>query len=766
MTDEHGYDAQMSIAGDDRTSSRLAPLYAATCAGFIAVYCLIPAGPGADVLYSALGASCVVAILVGVRVHRPAARAPWLLMAAGQATWVCGDSIYSWLDRSGDIPLPSVADIAYLVSYPLVGYGIWLLMRAQRRTRDVAGLVDSVIVTAGFALLSWSFVAGPIVHEPTSSTLAGLVAIAYPAVDIVLLALLLRLTTGQGSWSPSFVLLVAAMVGLLSADTAFAALSAEATQSTLMDVLWLSSYVLWGAAALHPDMARLTQPVAIGRTPFTASRLALLGAVVVLPLGLLMTRDALGIDVDATLLIGASTVLSLLAIARMACDVDEIRATAAQRDDLYRRATRDPVTGLDNLPALVQQTSLALERGAREGTPSALLDIRVDGLVELSRDLGFGLRDDALRALTDRIEQVVDGGGTVARLGTGEFAVLIDRLGPGTDLSLVARQLVGALGAPLHVGSRTVSLVPAVGISVSLDGGTDPDVLLQEARLAAGTAMRTTASAEREAVEFFDASLRREHAERVDIEAALAAGIEAGELQLHYQPVVGLRDDLPDGFEALIRWDRPGHGLLLPDAFVPVAEQSDLICVLERWVIREATHQLAAWTSDDPVGNSHLTIAVNISGRHLRSSTVVDDVREALRTSGIAPARLTLEITETVLVDVPRATTHLTALRDLGVRIAIDDFGTGYTSIGQLASLPADLLKVDRSLVVSSRPGATELLALVVQAAHACDLLVVAEGVEDDDQLTTLRRLGYDLVQGFLVAEPRPAAEAFDGVTA
>ena len=732
-------------------------MYTVLATAAVAGYFALPTGTLADGVYVAVGLSCVAAIVVGTRRHRPASTAAWLFLAAGQAMWVSGDAIYSWLDASGTVTMPSLADVPYLMSYPLLAVGLLLMIRSQHRPRDIAGLADSAIVTAGFGFLSWAFIAGPIIDDTTTSSLGVVVALAYPAADIILLALLLRLMTGQGTWSPAFVLLVAAMATLLAADTVFAAAPSGDAYFVGLDVLWLASYVLWGAAALHPGMARLTHPVQFGRTPFTTGRLAVLGGFVLLPAALLIGRAVAGIDVNLTTLVVGSVVLSLLVMARMACDIDEIQATARQRDslrnDLFRRATLDHVTGLANRPYIVQLISSALERGVRNGTPSALVDIQLVGVAEILREKGFQRRDETLRAVARRIEDVLVIDEGVARVGPDEFVVLIDRLDPHTDLSRLAHELLHAISAPLQVGGRPVPVSAGIGIAVSLDGSTDADLLLHEAHLAAGSALSGGSGP----VEFFDASLRREQAERVEIETRLAEAISAGELEVHYQPVVAIGTGALEGFEALARWNRPGHGIQGPCGFIPIAEKSDLICELDRWVLHEATRQMVAWTAEDPVRSGDLGIAVNISGRHLASSRIVADVAAALQSSGLAPERLTIEVTETVLVDVPRASLQMTALRELGVRVSIDDFGTGYTSIGQLGSLSADVLKVDRSLVVSTEPGATELLALIVAAGHACGLLVVAEGVEHPHQLDGLRDLLYDSAQGFLFAEPRPA---------
>lgn len=731
-------------------------VFAAVASLAVFVYFLMPT-PAADVLYVAIGVSCVVAIVAGTRMHRPSSVAPWLVLAAGQATWVGGDAVYSWLDATGTVGNLSAADVLYLASYPLLASGISLLMRAQHRSRDVAGLIDTTIVTAGFILLFWAFVAGPMLDKTDGTQLDLTVSLAYPAADIVLTALLLRLVTGQHSLSPSFLMLIGALTAALTADAIYAAGPEGAVYSTGVDVLWLASYVLFGTAALHPDMARLTLPVPRGRTPFTAGRLVLLGGAVLLPLMLLLLQSLLGHDIDHVTLVVASVVMSLLVMARMACDIDEIRATAHQRDalraDLFHRATRDPVTGAANRPFILQQITVALERGLRDGTPSALIDVRVGGVSEILNEVGFRQRDDVLRVVAERIADVVEVDDCVARLGPDEFGVLIDRLGPDTNLTGVARKILDAVAAPLPLGDRPIRVAGAIGISVSLDGSTDADAFLHEARVAASAAGEDGD----EPIEFFDASLRREQAERIALEAALVEAIAHDELEVHYQPVVAVGTGVLDGYEALVRWNRPGYGMLQPDSFVPVAEKSDLICALDRWVLHEATRQLVAWTAEDPIGTADLTIAVNVSGRHLASATVVTDVAAALHSSGLQPERLTIEVTETVLVDVPRASLQMSALRRLGVSVSIDDFGTGYTSIGHLGALPADILKIDRSLVMSTGPGATELLALIVRAGHAHGLLVVAEGVEQQQRLDDLRDLRYDSAQGYLFARPLSA---------
>ncbi|MCZ2828456.1 EAL domain-containing protein [Modestobacter sp. VKM Ac-2986] len=255
----------------------------------------------------------------------------------------------------------------------------------------------------------------------------------------------------------------------------------------------------------------------------------------------------------------------------------------------------------------------------------------------------------------------------------------------------------------------------------------------------------------------FDEALRAELSARAELESAITSALRNGEMQLHYQPVLDVATSRLTGYEALIRWNRPGHGMVPPDSFIPTAEATRLICELDRWVLNEATRQLAQWRAEDPTAADR-TLAVNISGRHLAEAGVVDDVLAALAASGFPAELLIVEVTETVLVDDPAAISNLAVLRSHGVSIAIDDFGTGFTSIGQLRSMPVDTLKIDRSFIASAEAGNRELVALIIRAAHTFGLTVVAEGVEEVDQLELLRADACDLVQGYLLSRPLPAA--------
>jgi len=438
--------------------------------------------------------------------------------------------------------------------------------------------------------------------------------------------------------------------------------------------------------------------------------------------------------------------------------VHSVRQRELLQEALAHQASHDPLTELPNRAQALSLATAALHRGARSGEMTGLLFVDLDGFKAVNDGHGHAAGDAVLVEVARRLRAAVRPGDVVCRLGGDEFVVLVEAAAAERDLMELAERLVAAVSAPMLAGDVPVQVGASIGVAVSRDGGTDPDVLFAEADTAAYRAKRSG----RGRAEIFDETLRRQMNARSELEAAIASGLADGEMRLYYQPVLDIASGRLVGYEALLRWQRPGVGLVQPDEFVPVAEASTLICDVDRWVLHEATRQLAAWRADLPVlpGGPEPTVAVNISGRHLADPRVVTDVTDALAASGLPAPLLVVEVTETVLVDSPAALGHLEELRRLGVGVALDDFGTGYTSIGQLRQMPVDTLKIDRSFIASAEPAQRALVALMIRAAHTFGLVVVAEGVEDEAQLRRLEEHACDQAQGYLLHPPMPADEA------
>jgi diguanylate cyclase (GGDEF)-like protein/PAS domain S-box-containing protein len=427
----------------------------------------------------------------------------------------------------------------------------------------------------------------------------------------------------------------------------------------------------------------------------------------------------------------------------------DVTTEKAMEEQMLRMVMTDALTGVPNRRAFDRALRSEWRRGTRAMWPMSIVMVDIDDFKRFNDTFGHLIGDAALctvaRALTSALHREPD---LMARFGGEEFAIIL----PDTDArgaSMVASRLVEAVRAVAIRQAADWGLSVSVGTATWLPDG--PPATSDEVVARADDALYAAKAAGKDQAVAYE----RDLAALAALKADIARGLEAHEFELYYQPIIDLRDGDIAGLEALIRWNRPGEEPLGPYRFIPAAEGSDLICDIGRWVLNEAAGQLVAWAGEG-VG-AGLRVAVNVSGRHVAGTAIVDDVTDALAASGLTPDRLELELTETTLTDTPQVGEHLAAVRAMGVTVAIDDFGTGYTSIGQLPSLPADTLKIDRSFIGTAGAGQWELVTLITAAAHACDLRVVGEGVEDVETLRILRDLGCDTAQGFLMARPMPA---------
>lgn len=441
-----------------------------------------------------------------------------------------------------------------------------------------------------------------------------------------------------------------------------------------------------------------------------------------------------------------------------------LSGSIVERDQLQmhlaHQATHDALTGIMNRPAAITGIQAAMNRAARTGASTAVLFLDLNDFKAVNDSHGHEVGDEVLRQVSARLSAGMRSGDFAARLGGDEFVVVAEAIAGVAEATELARRIVDTVTQPIEVGSLHVSVGAAIGVALTLDGPEDPLRLLARA----DAAMYRAKQHQESRIEIFDADLQRQMLQREEVEAELSAALADpanNELRLHYQPVLDAASGEMVAAEALIRWDRPGHGLQLPDSFIPLAEATTLIIDIDCWVLGEATRQLVAWSTLADLGD--LSVAVNISGRHLLSRQLPQHIRSVLDDTGIDPHRLTIEITETVLLtDLVAAAAELDEVRALGVRVAIDDFGTGYTSLAALQQLPIDTIKIDRSFVsqLDLRKG-TSLVRMVTDLGHAIDITIVAEGVETDDEMNKLRAMGADFIQGYLLSEPL-ASSAFE----
>jgi diguanylate cyclase (GGDEF)-like protein len=724
---------------------------------------LVPGPTTSTTIHAVVGLWCVaVTARCAWRQHR-GHRAAWALFALAQVAWMTADLTWDLAAALGAGSATEIGDVIYLLAYPLVLTALARLIHQRRDRIDLGALIDSSVITLGVGLLVWVLVAGPVLREAIVLPVTTTMAASYPIADVLVLAVLVHLLAVPGVRSTSLRLVVAASGTLLTADAAFTLVGVAApAQVALLGPFYSLTHLLIAAAALHPDASRIglrdDDPHRDTSSDLSRRRLAALTTAALLPPLVLAAELTAGVALDAWPVAVTTVGLLLLLVARMALASHQVVRSTAQRDrlraDLVHQAAHDPLTALVARGHALELVELALARSRRSGSLVGLVHLSLDRFKAVNDAHGHRTGDAVLREVAVRLTAAVRTGDVVGRIGGDEFVVLVEPLESAAALLDLAERLVAVVGDPLQVGARTISPGASAGVVVDLGGGASAVELLHDAEVAAQRAK----GAGRGRVEVFDEELRRELLDHHQVEAAVRSGLAAGEFVLHYQAVVDVTTGSVGSYEALIRWERPGHGTVFPDAFIPTVERSDLICDLGRWVLGEATRQLARWEVEAVERGcpERVGVAVNLSGRHLADPRVVADVAAALAAAGAHPEQLELEITETVLVDTRTATAHLMALRELGVRVSIDDFGTGYTSIGQLQHLAADTLKIDRSLVTSSDPGSQELVRLVTHAAHAFGLSVVAEGVESADQFALLRLVGCDRVQGWLFARAQP----------
>jgi diguanylate cyclase (GGDEF)-like protein len=454
---------------------------------------------------------------------------------------------------------------------------------------------------------------------------------------------------------------------------------------------------------------------------------------------------------QAGVAMGAGIVLSLLLFGFLLVLIRSrrraLRLVDRRTGELHYQALHDALTGLPNRALILDRTEQMLARERRDGLASAVLFMDLDGFKDVNDTYGHAAGDRLLQEVARRITATLRQRDSAGRLGGDEFVVLVEGTEDGPDV--VAERLLSILREPFVLDESNqirVSTQTSIGIAVGHRDSAgdllrDADVALYQAKAAGGNRYA-----------FFSPSMQTAARDRIELTMELRGALSAGEFFLAYQPIFSLRDMTVTGVEALIRWRHPGRGVIPPDEFISIAEDTGLIIPIGRWMLHTACAEAATWQSPD----HRLSLAVNISGRQLDTDGLVEDVRDSLQATGLSPDLLTLEITETALMADPVAgTIRLRALKDLGVRIAIDDFGTGYSSLAQ-RQFPADALKIDRSFIaaLADSPESAVIVRTLVQLGKVLGVETLAEGIEERDQLEHLQRQDCDSGHGFLFARP------------
>jgi len=425
-------------------------------------------------------------------------------------------------------------------------------------------------------------------------------------------------------------------------------------------------------------------------------------------------------------------------------------------EQLRHQAFHDPLTGLANRALFLEHLDQAVRRRSRIGGGLALLFIDLDSFKAVNDLHGHALGDDLLTQTAERLRATFRDADAIARLGGDEFAVLFEGVALDSYPRSAAERLIESFAQPFRVGSADVLVTASLGMAVDESDESAEDMLRN-----ADLAMYAAKMKNKGGYEVFSPSMHSMILDRMQVEADLRRALDEGEFQVYYQPIVDHPLGTIGGVEALIRWNHPHRGLVMPDEFIGVAESSGIIIQIGEWMLRHACQEFTTLTRE-VAGGENLGLSVNLSTRQLTDPLLIDTVRSAIANAGLDAKRLTLEITEsTIMVGVANTFRVLSQLRSIGVKIAIDDFGTGYSSLSLLSKIPVDTLKIDRAFVtdIAKRPEPARLIRAILLLAGDFGLRTVAEGVEELDQDQLLQELGCQASQGFYFARPQPAEQ-------
>ena len=686
-----------------------------------------------------VGAAGLLGVAVGVLKHRRVrdrgALDPLLIMGVGIGVLAVTAGGFP---RVGAVTWTSAA---VLTAYPPLARGLLRMFSARRTGRS-----SDLLVQAGLAALA----VGVTLSALTTGTKVArpdlLLAILATSLDVGLLIVAVRLMLLPGERVVTYRYLVLAFAYLVGAHLAVVMMLVRGPgpMHPLASVLTAAPFVLFGVAVLHPSVKRLDDPIEGDPPTFTPAHL---GAVVV---AMLVGPAAVALDVVIHQRVSLTTAIGATLVALMLAAY--VGSLLEDRAKAEHRVQHDELTGLPNRALLTDRIARAVAHARRSSTAVGVMFIDLDRFKWVNDTFGHGFGDELLCLVGQRLKQLLRDEDTVARLSGDEFVVLLPHVSGPDGVVTVAERIKELFRWPLEVGSERLTVTASIGVAMYPHDGEDPEELLA----CADAAMYRAKEGGRNTYQIYSPELASRAQERLAVEAALLAAMERGELVLHYQPVFDAATAQVVAAEALVRWQHPDHGLILPGGFVPVAEQSDLVVGLGSMVLRTACRQMAAWSRS---GMPPLSIAVNVSARQLRAG-IADLIAATLRSTAIDPSHLVLELTETAAVDdVDRMATTLTEVGNMGVRWAIDDFGTGYCSLMYLSRLPVDSLKIDKSFVQSAAPADESIVSAIIAMGHGLGMTVVGEGVERVEQLKSLQAKGCDHVQGYLFGRPLPALE-------
>lgn len=676
-------------------------------------------------------AVCWLAVARAGRGHRE------LLLAAVAVTGVVAANVYalSAHSRGEELPFPSPTNLGYLVFYALMTLVIGMLVHRSARGLAWPVLLDSAVGTLGTASVLAALLT-PFLNSIGDATpdATGSIAVAYPLFSLLLALAVGGVAASQSSYADRrWILLIFGLMIFASTDIVFAIIGDRYIIGTPLDAGWMIGLALvavWLDSSTRPDAV-------LGHAANSAAALALPAVSTVAALGVLVLSSQVPVSPVAIGLAAATLGLAALPL--------------ISRQLVLRRQLRtDDLTGLPNRRALY--TAVAGRIAIDRAQPRALMLLDLDRFKEVNDSLGHDAGDRLLIQVGSRLAGELAPGDFLARLGGDEFAILLNDSGQ-VEAEAAALRLRTALAAPFTLEGIALQTSASIGIALYPDQGDDLTGLLRKADMA-----MYKAKSGHNGHHVYRSADNSHGATRLRTLQELRIALTDDQLVLHYQPKIELKTGTVNGVEALVRWNHPTRGLLFPDQFLAMTEESGLMHTLTQVVMRQALDQAAVWLA---AGHS-FTVAVNLSASSLVDAELPERVAAMIKSRGLPASALTLEITEEFLMaDRDRAREILARLRASGIRISVDDFGTGYSSLAYLRDLPIDELKLDQSFVfpMADDARAAALVASTIDLAHGLGLRMVAEGVENGVAYDELVRYGCDYAQGYFICRPIPAAD-------
>ncbi|HMD89815.1 MAG TPA: EAL domain-containing protein [Anaerolineaceae bacterium] len=721
----------------------------------------------------------------------------WTILALSVLFFAIGDTVWGILEVGlGQTPFPSIADYFYVVFYPLFLVGILILPTAQLTSREwVKRSLDLAIVLLAAVLVFWNLLLGPIHNASfTTSVLAQVLSLSYPVGDFLLLwaTLLLIYYQSKNRLASSTLLLAIGATIMVITDCTFAYenLNGGYTSGGILDFGWVVAFLTFGlagmlqAGSIYSEEGKAQENPAEQPAPL-APWVSYLPYVLLAGVYLLLLQshsthfpmDFFSLSLSSGVIIGLVLIRQLVATNENSALNEQLRAALLRlqqqadkqaetnqelqtevnerkkaEQQLNHDVLHDALTGLPNRVLFMDRLGRAIEYAKRQNHPFSVLFLDLDHFKVINDSMGHSIGDQLLISISQRLKVSLRSSDTVARLGGDEFVILLEGTNDFESVINSANRIQNDLKPPFILDNHKIFVTASIGVVLSINEYERPEEVLRDADLA----MYRAKANGKARYEVFNANLRTMAISRLEIENELRHALDHQEFELNYQPILGLKTSNLIGFEALIRWNHPSRGQLLPAEFIPIAEETGLILPIGEWVLREACSQTLIW-QEAFKNQANLAINVNISSKQLADPNFIDALLQILKDTGFNPAHLRFEITESVLIDNQVIANEIfKKLGDLGIQLEVDDFGTGYSALNYIQRFPIHTIKIDKSFV--EEIGMTDknlgLVQTIVLMAHEMGMDAIAEGVETDDQLQSLKRMGCNYGQGFLISRP------------